>query len=207
MQERNKPKEPPKAPDKAPFFLPSLLEKNSKSVSLNMSKNDKLHTPSSNHPPSAEAPRLAKLQQNKSLLHQSSHLGSLLSSGASRRNFGPFIDYLKSLSPGKVDLEIRSLDFRVRDGQCEIVDFVTALSDRLRSKKDFELINAWMAVFLRVHGDIIGQMWESARDDDSLQLLQAALVAWKVEQQREAKRLSQLIGYCRGITGFLRSAR
>jgi U3 small nucleolar RNA-associated protein 21 len=146
------------------------------------------------------------MQQSGNHPLHTSHISNLLRSGATRQNFSPFIDYLKSLSPGKVDLDIRSLDFRVRDDHCEIVDFVTALTDRLRLKRDFELINAWMALFLRVHGDVIGKMWDSAAEcDESLQILQAALMAWKVEQQREAKRLSELMGYCRGIVGFLRS--
>ena len=92
------------------------------------------------------------------------------------------------------------------------MDFVNALTERLRSKRDYELINAWMAVFLRVHGDVIGRMREESQSPEdsgatALSQLQDALRAWKAEQQRETQRLGQLTGYCRGVVGFLRSAR
>jgi U3 small nucleolar RNA-associated protein 21 len=147
------------------------------------------------------------MQQASGLAAQGSHISNLLKTGAIRHSFTPFIDYFKSISPGKVDLEIRSLDIRMRDGRCEIVDFVTALTERLRSKRDFELINAWMAAFLRIHGDVIGRVWETTTEDAPLQMLQAALAAWKFEQQMEAKRLSGLTSYCRGVVAFLRSSR
>lgn len=129
--------------------------------------------------------------------------------GASRQNFAPFVDYFKTLSPGKIDLEIRSLDVQFSSqGHSELVDFVNALTERLRQKKDFELVNAWMAVFLKVHGELIRNTWEGQDTEaGSAHALQAALMAWKREQQNETKRLSELMGYCRGVVGFLRSTR
>ena len=130
-------------------------------------------------------------------------------------DFTSFIDYFKSLSPAKADLEIRSLDPRARGYGNEFTAFVRALTARLREKRDFELVNAWMAVFLRVHGDVIGALEEE--DDEAMSVdgdeeadagsLQAALAEWKVEQDWEGKRLGDIVGYCRGIVGFLRSAR
>ncbi|KKA21073.1 WD repeat protein [Rasamsonia emersonii CBS 393.64] len=208
IRERNKPKEPPKAPEKAPFFLPSLIDKKGQQSTAVDVQNIDLHITSGSETTAAERSRIAKMQQSGKLSLHGSHISNLLKTGALCHNFTSFIDYFKSLSPAKVDLEIRSLDVRMRDGRCEIVDFVTALTERLRSKRDFELVNTWMAVFLRVHGDVIGRVWETTNgEDESLQMLQAALAAWKFEQQREAKRLSDLIGYCRGVVWFLRSAR
>lgn len=125
----------------------------------------------------------------------------LLQSG----DFASFIEHLKTLPPAKADLEIRSLDPRVRNGHSELADFVLALTGRLRLKQDFELVNAWMAVFLRIHSDVVR---ESAHTDDAqYRILREALVAWSREQQREADRLADLVGFCRGVVGFLRSAR
>lgn len=66
----------------------------------------------------------------------------LLRSGHETSDFLPLIEYLKSLSPAGVDLEIRSLDSRISDGHFELSDFVAALASHLRSKQDFETIMA-----------------------------------------------------------------
>lgn len=146
-----------------------------------------------------------------------SQFTSLLHKGRQGRNFDNFINYLKTLSPAKADLEIRSLDPRTRNGGNELADFVSALSERLRTKRDFELVNAWMSVFLRVHSDAVrasvgGEEEEEEEEEgegegEKGQALQDALAEWKAEQQREGQRLSELVGYCRGVVGFLRSAR
>lgn len=145
------------------------------------------------------------------LSQQDSPVSKLLRSGFNNKGFSPFIDYFKSLSPGKVDLEIRSLNVQLLPGgYCELVSFVNALTERLHLKKDFELVNAWMAVFLKVHSDLIrgdGDMSTAASNEDLVSALRAALMGWKKEQESEAKRLSELMGYCRGIVGFLRSSR
>lgn len=79
------------------------------------------------------------------------------------------------------------------------------------------MVNAWMAVFLRVHADAVeATRSRDLRDDDEMNddqgrtrstRLQMALSEWKVEQEREGRRLAELVGYCRGIVGFLRSTR
>lgn len=83
--------------------------------------------------------------------------------------------------------------------------FIRALSSRLFLKKDFELVNAWMAVLLNVHADTIAQCAQS--DSDDSKVLREALVAWSEAQKREGERLAGMVGYCRGVVGFLRSSR
>lgn len=75
--------------------------------------------------------------------------------------------------------------------------FVQALTSRLAQKRDYELVQAWMTVFLRLHGETI------AHDEE----LRLALESWKKEQDKESRRLGELVGYCNGIVGFLRSPR
>ncbi|KAJ5468687.1 Small-subunit processomeUtp21 [Penicillium sp. IBT 31633x] len=204
IRERNRPKEAPKAPEKAPFFLPSLLN-NSGPESINqISGDDTTDLGSLAKTAEAERLRIAKLQAGGTPANQS-QFTRLLASGHSSGNFDSLIDHLKSLSPAKADLEIRSLDPRVRDGHSELSDFVVALTSRLKSKRDFELVNAWMAVFLKIHADTVGL--SSHRDEPEYRLLQGALATWAHEQQQEGKRLAELVGYCRGVVGFLRSAR
>lgn len=107
----------------------------------------------------------------------------------------PFIDHLKTLSPSAADLEIRSLD--PSEGSDEFVAFVEALTSRLAQKRDYELVQAWISVFLRLHADAV------ALDPR----LGKALDVWREEQQKESKRLGDLVGYCSGVINFLRSPR
>lgn len=70
---------------------------------------------------------------------------------------------------------------------------------RLRQKQDYELVQAWMAVFLRCHGEsVVGDEGEGLR---------GALREWRAEQEREGRRVSDLVGFCGGVVGLLRSTR
>ena len=81
-----------------------------------------------------------------------------------------------------------------------MVHFVLALTERLQRKQDYELVQAWMTVFLRVHGELV------ATGDDDDERLRDALRGWRTSQKEEAGRLGVLMGYCTGVMGFLRSA-
>lgn len=201
-QERNRPKEPPKAPEKAPFFLPSLLGPNDSGQATASNEAAELGLLTTGT--EAERSRIAKLQ-NSGTAGSSGAFTTLLDSGWHSGDFRPFIEHLKSVSPAKADLEIRSLDPRVRDGHSEVCDFVAALTDSLKLRRDFELVNAWMAVFLRIHADTVRLC--SDRGEPEYHLLREALASWAREQQQEGKRLADRVGYCRGVVGFLRSAR
>ncbi|CAG8197224.1 unnamed protein product [Penicillium salamii] len=204
IRERNRPKEAPKAPEKAPFFLPSLLDKSGPESNKNGTDVD-ADLGSLATSVEAERLRIAKVQNGQNIDSAQSLFTRSLASGHQSGNFDSFVDHLKSLPPAKADLEIRSLDPRVHDGHSELSDFVTALTCRLKSKRDFELVNAWMAVFLKIHSDTVSL--SSHRDEPEYRVLQGALAAWAHEQEQEGKRLAELVGYCRGVVGFLRSAR
>jgi U3 small nucleolar RNA-associated protein 21 len=77
------------------------------------------------------------------------------------------------------------------------VAFIAALTSRLAQKRDYELVQAWMNVFLKLHLDAI------SHDEDLVNVLKL----WKEEQQKEARKLGDLIGYCSGLIRFLRSPR
>lgn len=153
----------------------------------------------------AELSRVSRMQRAKSDDAANSRFTLLLQSGYRSGNFTPLIEHLKSLPPSKADLEIRSLDPRVRDGRSELSDFVIALTSHLKLRRDFELVNAWMAVFLKVNADIVRRCSEP--DASEHHILRNALDSWSHEQQREVIRLAELVGYCRGVVGFLRSTR
>ncbi|KAH8884846.1 Utp21-domain-containing protein [Thozetella sp. PMI_491] len=184
IKQRNKPKEAPKAPEKAPFFLPSLGEANPLATELTaVAKTDE---PTS---------RITKLDRSRS----EQVFTSKLRLGATSGEFSDFIEHLKSLSPSTADLELRSLS--IGDGSendsNELLCFVRALTSRLVARRDYELTQAWMTVFLRLHFDLV----------TGNEALLKALQVWKSLQEREQDRLDNLVGYCGGVVGFLRSPR
>lgn len=178
IRQRNKPKEPPKAPEKAPFFLPSLGS--AKPPEPAESKEQDQIT-------LAERSRITKMDRTAT----ASMFTTCLRTASQDDDYVPFISHLKTLSPSTADVEIRSLN------PDELVSFVSALTYQLRTKRDYELVQAWMAVFLRVHGDAVaGQAG-----------LRQALSEWREWQGTEGKRLGDLVGFCGGVVGFLRSGR
>jgi U3 small nucleolar RNA-associated protein 21 len=72
--------------------------------------------------------------------------------------------------------------------------FLRALIGRLRSHRDFEAIQAFIAVCVSVHGDIMVANEE----------LQATMETLLQEQEAESKRLMELISYSLGTLAFVR---
>ena len=178
IRQRNKPKEPPKAPEKAPFFLPSLDS---------AKKHEPLKAEEQSQSTLAERSRITKMDRAATASQFTTALHTTIQTG----DYAPFIEHLSTLSPSAADIEIRSLNPE------ELVPFVAALTYQLRSKRDYELVQAWMAVFLRIHGDAVpGNAG-----------LRQALVEWREWQGREGKRLGDLVGFCGGVVGFMRSGR
>ena len=180
IRRRNKPKEPPKAPEKAPFFLPSL-------DSYKPLTSQPTESEQSFPVTDAERSRITKMNRAGT----ASAFTNLLHNATQTDDFDPFLEHLKTLPPSAADIEIRSLN------PDELTPFVSALTFRLRQKRDYELVQAWMAVFLRVHGENV-----SGRED-----LRDALMKWREWQDVESKRLGDLVGYCGGVLAFLRSGR
>ena len=178
IRQRNKPKEPPKHPEKAPFFLPSL-------DSARMTKPPKSEEQTQSI--LAERSRITKMDRAANASQFTTTLQATRHTG----DYTTFIEHLKSLSPSTADIEIRSLNSE------ELVPFVSALTFQLRSKRDYELVQAWMAVFLRIHGDAVPRHAG----------LRQALIEWREWQGREGKRLGDLVGFCEGVVGFIRSGR
>lgn len=188
ITQRNKPTEPPKRPEKAPFFLPSTLT----SLPAPPPLAPQSSTPSANDPIlSAERSRTSKLQ---SLAPSSNSFTTLLHT-SHPPNYDPLIAHLASLSPPAADLEIRSLT------PSDLVPFITALTARLLQKKDFELVQTWMAVFLRVHTDSVVQ---DAGEEGGLR---EALGRWREVQSEVKGELSGRVAFCKGVLGWLRSER
>ena len=200
IRTRNKPKNPPKPPEKAPFFLPSL------------------HGPSPNNNPALPQPpqstpsersRISKLP-----LSQKTTITTLLHAAAKAHDFSPFLTHLKSLPPSAVDIEIRSLSaapIAPEAPTSELMLFVRALTVRLSERRDYEMVQAWMAVFLRVWGGVVvssSSAGDDARDEGGRQEdLIEALREWRTVAGEEARRVGDLVGFVGGVGGWVRSGR
>ena len=180
IRTRNKPKEPPKAPEKASFFLPSL----DKAKAL---ASQPVPQAPSNEITQAERSRITKMDRTST----TSTFTTLLHSSSESHDYSPFLAHLSTLSPSAADIEIRSLN------PDEFGPFVSALTYQLRQKRDYELMQAWMSVVLRIHGEVM------VGND----LRRKVLEEWRGEQEKEGRRVGELVGFCGGVVGFLRSGR
>ncbi|ODO10103.1 hypothetical protein I350_02331 [Cryptococcus amylolentus CBS 6273] len=175
IKQRNKPKEAPKAPEKAPFFLPTVSGLETRfdlsGVDANKDEQDK-------------GQRLGLAGD-----WLESDFTRKLSAEKEEGDYNSFFEYIKALSPSSLDLEIRSLV-----SLDHLATFLNALTQRLKSHRDFEAVQAILSVFLKVHGDVLIANGE----------VKGALQELRNEQGRESKRLRELVGYTLGTLGFLR---
>ncbi|PWW72359.1 Utp21-domain-containing protein [Tuber magnatum] len=191
IKQRNKPREAPKAPEKAPFFLPPLGAKSDSFAPASKEIVGGTSGAQSTDFQSLEAERSRVLRMSRD--SGESTFTKLLREAADHNDgdYTIFLTHLKTLSPSTADLEIRSLQVN------ELASFVRAMTQQLRSRRDYELVQTWVNVFLKCHSEaVMGE--EEVRDE---------LRKWMVEQKREAGRLAELVGYCSGVAGFLRSGR
>ena len=79
----------------------------------------------------------------------------------------------------------------------EPVNFVRALTAHLRTKKDFELVQAWMLAFLRIQEDWFVQV----RDVEEIR---EVMMEWEEVHRVERERIGNVVGYVGGVLGFIR---
>lgn len=189
IRARNKPKEAPKAPEKAPFFLPSTsqLEANKGAEPLSTMEAE----PTSRISSSALGSRSSAARATSEFTRRLGQVGER----GERGDYAAVLEHLGSLGPSAADVAIRTLDTAAPYG--ELHTFMLALTRRLEERRDYELVQAWMSVFLRLHGDVVVQ-------DEQLV---GVLRKWQDEAKRERERVGGLVGYSVGVVGWVRSAR
>lgn len=136
VKKRNKPLEPPKTPKAAPFFLPTL-------PSLNLEFDLSSFVDNEN---GSKTISLQNVRRNLTpftkLLKEST-------------DFQPVIEKLKSLGPSAIDFEVNSLAMEEGESEDLLLKFMKMLNHLLRTNKDFELGQAYSALFLKVHGNTV----------------------------------------------------
>lgn len=100
-----------------------------------------------------------------------------------------FFNYVKTLSPAAIDLELRTL---VTIPAIRI--FLNALRQRLLYHRDFEAAQTFLSVFLQIHSDVLVANSE----------LHGELKKLKEIQQKESGRVLELISSSLGTLSFLR---
>ena len=112
------------------------------------------------------------------------------------RDYSLLLAALINLSPAAVDLEIRSLNsFEPFD---EIVWFIDALTQGLKSNKNFELYETFMSLLFKAHGDVI-------HANNTNQEIAGALQNWENVHKNE-DRLDDLVKFCMGVVNFVTTA-
>ncbi|OCH93410.1 Utp21-domain-containing protein [Obba rivulosa] len=175
IQQRNKPKEPPKEPEKAPFFLPTLP-----GVEPRFAVEQKQ--------PEAATKKTSRLLQ-KAAASTESIFQQKLAAEDPHGDYEDFFNYAKTLSPAALDLELQllvSLDL--------LQTFLRALTRRLRSHRDFEAVQTFENVFLRMHGDVLAANPELREELESL----------REAQGTESEKLLELLASSLGTLSFVR---
>ncbi|WWD04860.1 hypothetical protein V865_002931 [Kwoniella europaea PYCC6329] len=184
IKQRNKPKEAPKAPEAAPFFLPTVSGLETR---FDLSAAQEKDTASNG-------------QNGNRLDLASGWLESEFTKRLSREDengdYNSFFEYMKSLPPSTLDLEIRSLN-----SLDHLNMFLASLIGRLKSKRDYEAVQSILSIFLSVHSDLL---ISNGSSQDGEEGLGEKLKELKIEQERESRRLRGLIGYSLGTLSFLR---
>jgi len=179
IQKRNKPIEPPKAPEKAPFFLPTLP-----GVEHRFDVDQPMETSEKEMDSSKKSKKLGK-----STAGARSRLQEKMESEARDGAYDDLFDYIKTLSPAAIDLELRSLT--VID---DLKLFLHALDRRLTTHRDFEAVQALINVFLRIHGEVL------IENDELLEPLKAL----QETQKKESRNILELLTSSLGVLNFVR---
>ncbi|KAG9103326.1 hypothetical protein FRC06_011382 [Ceratobasidium sp. 370] len=175
IQARNKPIEPPKAPEKAPFFLPTVA--------------------GVEHKLDATAAATKQKSDNESHRKQNSavrietELQRQLRAEDQDGPYDAFFAQAQALSPAALDVELRSLS-----SLPDLSLFLHALTQRLKSHRDFEAVQTYLAVFLRLHGDVLMEHSELMEKIKSL----------AVVHKQESERITELVDAGLGKLGFVR---
>ncbi|KAI3512908.1 hypothetical protein L1887_20230 [Cichorium endivia] len=170
IKERNKPIEPPKKPEKAPFFLPSI-------PSLSGEILFKVTSEQTDEDNKTQADQFEKITNLPS-----SPFVQYLRSSSETNNFDAFTDYLKTLSPSTLDMELRMLQIIDDDDEQEpenrpellVLELVLEyLIHQVSHGNNFEFIQALIRLFLKIHGETM------RRHSKLHKLLEAQSAVWQ----------------------------
>ncbi|KAL0965784.1 hypothetical protein UPYG_G00285670 [Umbra pygmaea] len=159
IKKRNKPKEPPKVPKAAPFFMPTipgLIPQFAPSEDLHQEGQSKI--------------------VSLGILAQKSDFYKRLESATLSNQFDGLVGMLKQMGPSAIDTELRSLAPDMGGDVSILKGFLKMVSSMLQSKRDFDLAQAYMALFLKLHLRLISQ--EPELTEEALRVSQNLEQTW-----------------------------
>lgn len=133
IKRRNKPKEPPKVPKAAPFFLPTIP-----------GLNPQLAPPETNSEEQTKVFSFGVLAQKSPFYVQ-------LEEALESNDFERPIALLKEMGPSAIDTELRGLAPDMGGDANSLRAFLRLISSMLDSRRDFDLAQAYLALFLKLH--------------------------------------------------------
>jgi len=104
------------------------------------------------------------------------------------------MEKLSSMNPASVDLEIRSLS--LANNMKEVMLFLEFLQNQLVSNRNFELVQSFLNVFLKIHGSLISENEEITSKFE--ELIEKQKEAWQRLQDNLHHTLC-LIDFCRNV--------
>ena len=99
------------------------------------------------------------------------------------------------MSPSSLDFELRSMD--ITNDFDLLRKLLTAISVQMDSNRDFELLQAYLAVVLKIHGDLM------VANPESFQVLLTSLLG---KQRTKWSTLEELFQQTLCLTDFVRHA-
>ncbi|KAM4707414.1 WD repeat-containing protein 36 [Discoglossus pictus] len=133
IKQRNKPKEPPKVPKSAPFFIPTLPGLVPRFASDNQTDE-----------PQSKIVNLGVLEQKSTFFIQ-------LEEAIVHQKYDIPLQTIKELGPSAIDTELRNLA-PDGGGSVELMhSFLRMIGIMLDTKRDFDLAQAYLALFLKLH--------------------------------------------------------
>ncbi|XP_022111358.1 WD repeat-containing protein 36-like [Acanthaster planci] len=157
IKQRNKPKEPPRVPKSAPFFLPTIA-----------GLTPKFAAPGDGDDKDKDKVKSLSLPS----FGRQSRLSSALEQSIESEQFSQVLNLLKSMSPSEIDMELRSLA-PLGGGSIEALkQFLHFLIKGLQDNVDFELLQAYTTLFLKLHGSEIADDADLAEEVRQLAVVQ-----------------------------------
>lgn len=181
IKRRNKPKEPPKTPKVAPFFLPTV-------AGLEF----KFATPVADASNNTQQSRFL----NSASFQMRTEFSQQLEIIQNDEDYITAIEILKTLGPSAIEIELRSLAPEGGGSFLLLLNFLKMINHVILTNRDFEVTQAYLGLFLKLHGSTIAT--EFILRDFAQQLLKNQVATWE--------RIETMFGQCQCIVSYLKNA-
>jgi U3 small nucleolar RNA-associated protein 21 len=186
IKQRNKPKEAPKKPKSSPFFLQLSGAAIGDDASVREGKSALLSTNQEEN----EESQLHELKPLNGTFE--SEFTKLLRECSQTDDYAQFLKFFAQAPPAFTDLEIKSIN---SVNLSEMTYFIKALTQGYMANVDVELVEAWMSMLMKNHGDVLHNV-----DDEECSM---ALDAWYEAHKGKTEEFDELVKYCSGVINLL----